>query len=37
MLNIIEARSELLKGGDLIDLDVEGFTYEQIDDEIVSE
>jgi hypothetical protein len=28
MLNIIEARSELLKGGDLIDLDVEGFTYE---------
>ena len=36
MLNIIKARSELLKGGDLIDLDVEGFTYEQIDDEIVS-
>jgi hypothetical protein len=36
MLNIIKARSELLKGGDLIELDVEGFTYEQIDDEIVS-
>ena len=31
MLNIIKARSDLLKGGDLIDLDVEGFIYPEIE------
>ena len=36
MLNIIEARADSTPPGDLINLDVEGFTYEQIDDEIVS-
>ena len=36
MLNVIKARSELLKRGDLIDLDVEGFIYEKIDDDIVA-
>ena len=33
MLNIIKARSKCLKGGDLIDLDVEGFIYEKLDDD----
>ena len=28
MLNIIKARADNLKAGDLINLDVEGFTYE---------
>ena len=38
MLNIIEARADSTPPGDLINIDVEGFTYEQIDDdEIVSE
>ena len=33
MLNIIKARADNLKGGDLIDLDVEGFIIEQMDDD----
>jgi len=33
MLNIIKARSDNLKPGDNIDLDVEGFIFEQIDNE----
>ena len=31
MLNIIKARSESLTGGNLIDLDVEGFIYPEIE------
>jgi hypothetical protein len=31
MLNMIKTRSELLRGGDLIDLDVEGFIYPEIE------
>ena len=31
MLNIIKARSSLLNGGDLINLDVEGFIYPEIE------
>ena len=33
MLNIIKARADNLRGGDLIDLDVEGFIYEQIEED----
>ena len=38
MLNVIKSRSNILRGGELIDLDVEGFIYEQIEgDDIKSE
>jgi len=33
MLNIIKARADCLNGGELIDLDVEGFTFEKIEDD----
>ena len=33
MLNIIKSRSDCLTAGELIDLDVEGFVFEQIDDD----
>jgi len=33
MLNIIKARADCLNGGELIDLDVEGFIFERIEDD----
>jgi hypothetical protein len=31
MLNIIQARADCLNPGDLINIDVEGFTYDEIE------